>query len=90
MSIAIDVAKTVGTDLWSYFVTKNRVADNAVVASAVVASPDLVHTILQISAGVSLESSIAAGGLSMWLAIAVVAGRTALYFIDKARKPKAA
>lgn len=82
----IDVIKNVGGDAVSYFVTNsgsNKVANNAVVASAVVASPDIVSMLMQVSAGVDLQSAIATGGTSMYLAFGVIALRFGLYVIGK-------
>lgn len=82
----IDVIKTVGSDAVSYFVTNgssNKVANNAVVASTVVASPDIVTMLMQLSAGVDLQTAIATGGVSMYLAFGVVALRFGMYVIGK-------
>ena len=82
------VVGSVFSDAVSYFVTNkdtNKVANNAVVASTAVALPDIIHVVSNITAGVSIDNAVAAGGASMYIAFAIYAAKFVLYIFSKAK-----
>lgn len=83
-----NILSSVASDASKYFIKDNKGVNNVVLASAAVASPDILTMIAQLSAGVDLQSALATGGVSMYIAIGVIVMRFALYLATKTAETK--
>ena len=59
---------------------------NTVTGAAVVASPDIMHVLMMLGAGVDVQAALAQGGVSMYLAGAIIVARFGIYIFNKMKK----